>query len=365
MVAVPGARYSGANPFRRDPMTIRLTTLAHGGGCGCKVSPALLDEILSGLPAQFRDPAMLVGIETKDDAIVYRINETTAIVATTDFFMPVVDDAFDFGAIAAANALSDIYAVGGRPLFALAIAGMPVGLLGPETIGAIMAGGVDMAAKAGIMIGGGHSIDAPEPIYGLAVVGIVHPDRIKRNCTARAQDVLVLGKALGVGVLSHALKQHGLSAQDYAELRATTTKLNAIGTDFGAIEAVHAMTDVTGFGLIGHLREVCEGSNLGARLRLADIPLLAAAVPYAQAGHNTGAGTRNRGAHEAHVSLPEGLPDWHRNLLYDPQTSGGLLVSVAPEAAGAVLEMFHAQGYAAAAIIGEMVAGPARVAVLG
>ena len=345
-------------------MTIRLTTLAHGGGCGCKMSPALLDEILKGLPAQFRDPAVLVGIETKDDAIVYRINDTTAVVATTDFFMPVVDDPYDFGAIAAANALSDVYAVGGRPLFALAIAGMPVGILDVATISQIMAGGVDMAAKAGIVIGGGHSIDAPEPIYGLAVVGIVHPDHIKRNCTARAGDVLVLGKALGVGVLSHALKQGGLSAADYAEMRATTTQLNSIGADFGAMAAVHAMTDVTGFGLMGHLTEVCEGSNLGARLRLADIPLLSAAVPHAQAGHNTGAGTRNRATHEGHVRLPEGLPDWHRNLLFDPQTSGGLLVSVAPEAAVAVLDMFHAQGYAAAAIIGEMVAGPCEISVL-
>ncbi len=346
-------------------MTIRLTTLAHGGGCGCKVSPALLDEILSGLPAHFRDPAMLVGIETKDDAIVYRIDDEHALVATTDFFMPVVDDAYDFGAIAACNALSDIYAVGGKPLFALALAGMPIGVLGVDTIRSIMAGGADMAAQAGILIGGGHSIDAPEPIYGLAVIGMVHPDRVKRNCTARAGDVLVLGKALGVGVLSHALKAEGLSDADYAELRATTTKLNSIGADLGAIEAVHALTDVTGFGLLGHLREVCEGSHLGARVRLADVPLLGAAVAYAQAGHNTGAGTRNRGAHEAHVTLPEGLPDWHRNLLFDPQTSGGLLVSVAPEAAVEVLAMFHAQGYERAAIIGQMVEGTGQVTVEG
>lgn len=345
-------------------MTIHLTSLAHGGGCGCKVSPALLDEILASLPAPMRDPAMLVGIETKDDAIVYRIDADKAVVATTDFFTPVVDDPYDFGAIAAANALSDVYAVGGRPLFALAIAGMPVGKLDVATIGRIMAGGVDMATRAGIMIGGGHSIDAPEPIYGLAVVGIVHPDHVKRNCTARAGDVLVLGKALGVGVLSHALKQGKLSAEDYAEMRATTTQLNSIGADFGPMEAVHAMTDVTGFGLMGHLTEVCEGSGLGARLRLADIPLLAAAVPHAQAGHNTGAGSRNRATHEGHVRLPDSLAEWHRNLLYDPQTSGGLLVSVAPEKAVAVLEMFHAQGYAAAAIIGEMVAGPCEISVV-
>ena len=342
-------------------MTIRLTTLAHGGGCGCKVSPALLDEILAGLPQTFRDPAMLVGTETKDDAIVYRIDADKAVVATTDFFMPVVDDPYDFGAIAATNAISDIYAVGGRPLFALAVVGMPVGKLDVATIGRIMAGGADKAAEAGIMIGGGHSIDAPEPIYGLAVVGLVHPDRIKRNSTARAGDVLILGKALGVGVLSHALKAEGLPEADYAELRASTTKLNSIGADLGGIEAVHALTDVTGFGLIGHLREMCEGAGLGAALRLADVPLLGAGVRYAQAGHNTGAGTRNRGAHEPHTGLPEGLPDWHRNLLYDPQTSGGLLVAVAPEAAAEVLALFHAQGYDRAAIIGQMVAGAPRV----
>ncbi len=345
-------------------MDIRLTTLAHGGGCGCKVSPALLDEILSGLPAQVQDPAMLVGVETKDDAIVYRIDTETAVVATTDFFMPVVDDPYDFGAIAAANALSDIYAVGGRPLFALAVAGMPVDKLSVDTIRAIMSGGADMAARAGIVIGGGHSIDTPEPIYGLAAVGLVHPDHVKRNCTARAGDVLVLGKALGVGVLSHALKQGALSADDYAELVATTTKLNSIGTDLGTIAAVHALTDVTGFGLMGHLHEVCEGSDLGARLQLDDIPLLGAALTHAKAGHNTGAGTRNRATYETHVELPKGLPDWHRNLLFDPQTSGGLLAAVAPEAANEVLALFKAQGYGGAAIIGKMVAGSANVVVI-
>lgn len=346
-------------------MEARLTTLAHGGGCGCKIDPAVLDGILGRLPVQIRDPAMLVGLETKDDAIVYRIDDDKAVVATTDFFTPVVDDPYDFGAIAAANALSDVYAVGGRPLFALAVAGMPVGKLSPETISAIMAGGADMATKAGIMIGGGHSIDAPEPIYGLAVVGLVHPDRIKRNCTARAGDVLVLGKALGVGILSHALKQGELSDAGYAQMVATTTRLNAIGADFGAMDAVHAMTDVTGFGLVGHLMEMCAGSGLGARLRLADVPLLSAAVPLAKAGHNTGAGTRNREAHAAHVTLPEGLEDWHRNLLHDPQTSGGLLVAVAPGQAVQVLSMFHDQGYDDAAIIGEMVTGAAEIHVAG
>jgi selenide,water dikinase len=345
-------------------MEARLTSLAHGGGCGCKISPAVLDVILRQLPAQIRDPAMLVGLETKDDALVYQIDADKAVVATTDFFMPVVDDPHDFGAIAATNALSDVYAVGGRPLFALAILGMPVGKVSPATISAILAGGAAAAAGAGIAVAGGHSIDAPEPIYGLAVVGLVHPDRVKRNSTARAGDVLVLGKGLGVGVLCHALKQGLLSADDYGQMRATTLKLNSIGADFGAMPAVHAMTDVTGFGLMGHLLEVCEGAGLAARLRLADVPLLGAAVPHAQAGHNTGAGSRNRAAVGAQVRLPETLAEWHRNLLFDPQTSGGLLVSVAPEAAGEVLAMFRAQGYSDAAIIGEMVAGPAEIHVL-
>lgn len=306
---------------------------------------------------------MLVGLETKDDAIVYRIDDDKAVVATTDFFMPVVDDPFDFGAIAAANALSDIYAVGGRPIFALAVAGMPTGKLPSEVIGRIFAGGANMAGKAGIIVGGGHSIDSPEPIYGLAVVGLVHPDQMKRNCTAREGDVLVLGKALGVGILSAAFKQGKLSKADYAQLIASTTKLNSIGADLASIEAVHAMTDVTGFGLLGHLMEVCEGSGLSARLELGAVPLLSTALPFARAGNNTGAGTRNREAFEAKITLPHDLPEWHRNLLFDPQTSGGLLVSVAPEAAEQVLALFHAQGYDGAAIIGTMRSGAPEIRI--
>jgi selenide,water dikinase len=323
----------------------------------------LLEKILSSVPAQISDPAMLVGLETKDDAIVYRIDEDKAVVATTDFFMPVVDDPHDFGAIAAANALSDVYAVGGSPIFALAIAGMPTGKISPEIIGQILAGGADMAAKAGIIVGGGHSIDSPEPIYGLAVVGLVHPDHIKRNSTAKDGDVLILGKALGVGILSSAFKQGKLSREDYAEMLATTTQLNSIGADLGKIGAVHAMTDVTGFGLLGHLTEICEGSHLAATLDLGAIPLLASALPFARAGNNTGAGTRNRETFGPGVTLPD-LADWHRNLLFDPQTSGGLLVSVAADEAARVLAMFHAQGYARAAIIGRMTKGIPAIEVV-
>lgn len=297
---------------------------------------------------------MMVGLETKDDAIVYRLDDDKAIVATTDFFMPVVDDPFDFGAIAAANALSDVYAVGARPLFALAVAGMPTGKISTDVIAKIMAGGADMAAKAGIIVGGGHSIDSPEPIYGLAVVGIVHPDQVKRNSTARDGDVLILGKALGVGILSNAFKRGELSDSDYAQMIASTTKLNSIGADFAALTEVHSMTDVTGFGLLGHLTEMCQGSGLAATLDLNAVPLLDCAIPFAKAGLNTGAGTRNRDAFGNNVTLPTNLPNWHRNLLFDPQTSGGLLVSVAAEHADDILAMFHDQGYASAAIIGEI-----------
>lgn len=300
---------------------------------------------------------MMVGLETKDDAIVYRIDDDKAIVATTDFFMPVVDDPFDFGAIAAANALSDIYAVGARPMFALAVAGMPTGKISTNVIAKIMAGGADMAAKAGIIVGGGHSIDSPEPIYGLAIVGIVHPDQVKRNCTAQDGDVLILGKALGVGILSNAFKGGDLSDDGYAQMIASTNKLNSIGADFAALTEVHAMTDVTGFGLLGHLTEMCQGSGLAATLDLNAVPLLDCAIPFARAGLNTGAGTRNRDAFGVNVTLPADLPDWHRNLLFDPQTSGGLLVSVAADQASDILAMFHEQGYASAAIIGQITKG--------
>lgn len=323
----------------------------------------MLEEILTRLPVQVKDPALLIGLESRDDAAVYRLDDDKAVVATTDFFMPVVDDPFDFGAIAAANALSDVYAVGGRPLFALAVVGMPTGKLPPETIAQVLAGGSDMCAKAGIVVAGGHSIDTPEPIYGLAVVGLVHPERIKTNNAARPGDVLILGKGLGVGILCSAFKHGKLSDADYSQMMATTTKLNTIGTDLGDFDAVHAMTDVTGFGLLGHLTEICRGSGLAATLRLADIPLLSAALRFAKDGNNTGAGTRNREAFGDHVELPDDLDDWQRNLLFDPQTSGGLLVACAPGAADRILALFHDQGYDAAAIIGTMQDGDPQIFV--
>ena len=344
-------------------MTIRetrLTALAHGGGCGCKLSPAVLRELLSDMPAAKLFPDLLVGIETGDDAAVYRLNDGQAVVATTDFFMPIVDDPFDFGRIAAANALSDVYAMGGRPILALAILGMPLGKVSPETVRQILNGGAAICAEAGIPVGGGHSIDSPEPIYGLAVIGLVRPDRILRNSGAKPGDKLILSKGLGVGVFSAALKREELDANlqhsVYATLVGSTTRLNAIGHDLAANLQVHAMTDVTGFGLLGHALEMCRGSGIGARLNFDAIPLLAEAANLARDGYKTGAADRNWSSYGAEVTLAPGLENWRRDLLCDPQTSGGLLIAVTPEGEAAVLQKLRGAGFAQAATIGEMTA---------
>jgi len=336
---------------------IKLTQFSHGGGCGCKIAPAVLKEILAqSAPASgFVD--LLVGSETSDDAAVYRLNDEQAIVATTDFFMPIVDDAFDFGRIAATNALSDIYAMGGKPLFALAIVGMPVGKLPVETIRSILAGGEAVCRAAGIPVAGGHSIDAPEPIYGLVGIGIVHPGQVKRNRDAQAGDVLILGKPIGVGVLSAALKKGTLSEAAYRQMVDTATKLNAVGADLGQIEGVHAMTDVTGFALLGHLLEVARGSKLTAGLDWASVPRLAEAVALAEAGVSTGAAERNWASYGHEVELAPGIADWQRKFLCDPQTSGGLLVACAPDTVATVLEIFRQAGFAQAAPIGRLGTG--------
>lgn len=343
----------------------RLTALAHGGGCGCKLSPAVLRELLSGMPAASAFPELLVGIETGDDAAVYRINEHQAVVATTDFFMPIVDDPFDFGRIAAANALSDVYAMGGKPILALAILGMPLGKIKNETVRAILEGGAAVCAEAGIPVAGGHSIDSPEPIYGLAVIGLVDPNRVLRNTGAQAGDVLVLSKGLGVGVISAALKAGKLEAahdrQLYETLIASTTKVNAVGAALASIPQVHAMTDVTGFGLLGHGLEMCRGSKLGAKISFAALPLLDGVAALAQVPYRTGAAVRNWDSYGHEVVLAEGLADWQRDILADPQTSGGLLVAVAPGGVEAVLTQLRAAGFARAAVIGEMVSGEAKI----
>ena len=346
----------------------RLTALAHGGGCGCKLSPAVLRELLADMPAIQAFPDLLVGIETGDDAAVYRINDEQAVVATTDFFMPIVDDPFDFGRIAAAHALSDVYAMGGRPILALAILGMPLGKIAPETVRAILSGGTSICSEAGIPVAGGHSIDAPEPIYGLAVIGLVHPDRVLRNAGARAGDALILSKALGVGVISAALKAGKLEAERerslYAALVDSTTRLNAVGEALAKVAQVHAMTDVTGFGLLGHALEMCRGSGLGARVRFDALPLLDGVAELSCLSYRTGAAVRNWESYGENVVLGPEVAEWQRDVMCDPQTSGGLLVSVAPEGVAAVLEMLRSAGFDRAAVIGEMCEGAPGVEII-
>ncbi|MBU7573114.1 MAG: selenide, water dikinase SelD [Hydrogenophaga sp.] len=342
----------------------RLTSLAHGGGCGCKIAPGVLRDMLAFTPqaAPFAD--LLVGTETSDDAAVWRLNDQQALIATTDFFMPVVDDPFDFGRIAATNAISDVYAMGGTPIMALALVGMPINVLSTETIGRILAGGQSVCQAAGIPIAGGHTIDSVEPIYGLVALGLVHPKRVKRNADARVGDRLVLGKPLGVGVLSAALKKDALPAVGYAQMIEHTTKLNTAGPDLAALEGVHALTDVTGFGLAGHALEMARGSATTVRLDMARVPLIEGVRGLASAGMVTGASGRNWAAYGHEVRLGAGLQPVDQALLSDPQTSGGLLVACAPEAVAEVLAVFHRHGFGAAAEIGEVVAASADSARL-
>jgi len=342
----------------------RLTSLSHGGGCGCKIAPGLLADLLKrSAPLPFF-PDLLVGNDTADDAAVYKLNDEQAIVATTDFFMPIVDDPFDFGRIAATNALSDVYAMGGKPLMALAIVGMPINVLPHDVIAAVLKGGESVCADAGIPLAGGHSIDSVEPIYGLVAIGVVDPRRVKRNAGAQAGDVLILGKPLGVGVLSAALKKDRLDANGYAAMIGATTKLNRPGAQLAGLDGVHALTDITGFGLLGHTLELARGSKLTARVRYADLPWLPGVVDFAEAGVFTGASGRNWDAYGKDISLPATLQPSARTLLTDPQTSGGLLVSCSPEAVDDVLALFHADGFGDVRVNGEKVAGEGRVEVI-
>jgi selenide,water dikinase len=339
---------------------IALTQFSHGGGCGCKIAPGLLTEILARAPQGLVPPELLVGTETSDDAAVYRLNDTQALVATTDFFTPIVDDARDFGRIAAANALSDIYAMGGTPIMALALVGMPIAKLPPEIIGQVLEGGASICREAGIPIAGGHSIDVLEPIYGLVGLGLVHPDRVRRNSDAQAGDVLVLGKPLGIGILSAALKKGVLDASGYAEMIRHTTQLNKVGIALAGLDGVHAMTDVTGFGLAGHLLEICRGSALSAQVQLKDLPLIETAVGFAKQNIVTGASARNWSSYGTQIAWDSSAGEWQRALISDPQTSGGLLVSCHPDSVSSVLDAFHAAGFQQAAAIGRM--GEAQVA---
>ncbi len=337
-----------------EKTSVRLTELAHGGGCGCKIAPAVLSEILAKMPMGVSPKELIVGTETSDDAAVWRLNDEQALVATTDFFMPVVDDPFEFGRIAATNSISDIYAMGARPIFALALVGMPINVLPHDTIGQILAGGQSVCTQAGIPIAGGHTIDSVEPIYGLVVLGLAHSDHIRRNRDARPGDVLILGKGLGVGVYSAALKKEKLSPEHYQEMIRSTTTLNTVGAVLGANPKVHALTDITGFGLAGHLLEIARGSDLDAMLSLDRCPVLPGVMDLIDQGYFTGASTRNWQGYGADVVLSEELGEREQILLTDPQTSGGLLACVAPDAAPEVLRQFHDAGFGMAQVIGEM-----------
>jgi selenide,water dikinase len=352
-----------ADLAKPEPAPFRLTNLAHGGGCGCKLAPSVLQSLLAGQPQATPYAGLLVGMETGDDAAVWQVDEETAVISTTDFFTPIVDDPRDFGRIAAANAISDVYAMGGRPIMALAVLGMPLGVLPVEMVREILAGGASICAEAGIPVAGGHSIDTPEPIYGLAVTGLCHPETVRRNAGAKPGDALILTKPLGVGVYSAAFKSERLSSAGYDEMIATTTLLNRVGIDLAARPDVHAITDVTGFGILGHGLEVARGAGLTVTLHLRDLPFLSEAEALARAGHITGASGRNWKSYGDFVCLRAGLADWQRGLLTDPQTSGGLLVAVAEDAADEVLSLIVDAGYPAAHIVGRAAPGEARVVV--
>lgn len=344
-------------------LNVRLTQFSHGGGCGCKIAPGVLEKILSKSAPGILPKQLLVGIETADDAAVYQINETQAIVATTDFFMPIVDDPHDFGAIAATNAISDVYAMGGTPLFALALVGMPVNQLPLDVIRRILEGGESVCTRAGIPIAGGHTIDSVEPIYGLVAIGLVDPRNLKRNAGAKAGDSLVLGKPLGVGIYSAALKKGKLDEAGYRAMIESTTKLNTPGPALGRLPGVHALTDVTGFGLLGHLLEICKGSGVAAAVDWDSLPLLPGAVDLAREGFFTGASGRNFSGYGDKVTLGPRIDEAGRALLTDPQTSGGLLVACTPESVDEVMGVFHAEGFAHAALIGRVESGSPRVSV--
>jgi len=341
----------------------RLTELAHGGGCGCKLAPSVLTSILARMPRGGIFENLLVGTETSDDAAVYRINDCQAIIATTDFFMPVVDDPFDFGRIAATNALSDVYAMGGTPILALAVVGMPAGKLPVETIQRILLGGASVCRAAGIPVAGGHSIDSLEPIYGLVALGLADPARILRNNTARSGDALILTKPLGIGIYSAALKRGLLDEAGYREMVDSTTRLNSPGASLAEIEGVHAVTDVTGFGLLGHLLEMCRGASLRAEIEFERLPIFATAQVLAQQGIVTGASDRNWNSYGQEVELPIDMPGWQRAVLCDPQTSGGLLVACARDIAPSVQELFTQSGFEQTSVIGYLEAGLPRVRV--
>jgi selenide,water dikinase len=325
----------------------------------------VLSEILQGTSKMPIPKELLVGIETADDAAVYQLNDEQALIATTDFFMPIVDDPYDFGRIAATNAISDVYAMGGRPIMALALVGMPIDVLSTQTIGRVLEGGNAVARAAGIPIAGGHTIDSVEVIYGLVALGLVHPKRVKRNADAKVGDRLILGKPLGVGVMSAALKKDKLGSADYERMIAYTTQLNTPGPDLAALDGVHALTDVTGFGLAGHALEIAKGAKAHVVIDWAKVPLIRGARELAVQGFVTGASNRNWNGCADDVTLPTNFAKEERALLTDPQTSGGLLVSCNATAVTEVMSIFRRHGFDAVAEIGHIAShhGGPRLAV--
>lgn len=344
---------------------IRLTSLAHGGGCGCKLAPSMLQELLANQVSATPFANLLVGTETGDDAAVWQLDSGTCVVATTDFFMPIVDDPVDFGRIAATNAISDVYAMGASPIMALAILGMPLGKISTDIVRDILRGGNAACAAAGIPVAGGHSIDCPEPIYGLAVIGVCAPNQVRRNSGARPGDAIILTKPIGVGVYSAAIKKDALGQGGYDEMIAVTTQLNKVGSELGRDDNVHAVTDVTGFGLLGHGLEMARGSRLRLDIRLDDVPLLSQAALLAEDGMVTGASHRNWASYGSDVELSPTVTEWQRCLLTDPQTSGGLLIAVAQPHGSALVEKICGAGYASARIIGRAAKGDPVVRIVG
>ena len=350
------AAHSGVAP-------VRLTSLAHGGGCGCKLAPSVLQQLLAGQPTGASYKQLLVGTETGDDAAVWDQGDGRCIIATTDFFMPMVDDPHDFGRIAATNAISDVYAMGGTPVMALAILGMPIGKITPDIVRAILDGGREICAEAGIPVAGGHSIDCPEPVYGLAVIGTADKADIRRNADAKPGDAIILTKPLGVGVYSAAIKKDMLSAPNYAAMIATTTLLNRVGATLAKMPTVHAITDVTGFGLLGHGLEMARGSGMTLAIDWTNVPILPDAADLARRGCVTGASKRNWESYGAEVELPDDCADWQKDLLTDPQTSGGLLIACAADAADEIARAIVASGYPFARIIGRVEADAPKIKV--
>lgn len=322
--------------------TTRLTQYSHGAGCGCKIAPRVLESFLKTDFVAPSDPRLLVGNSTKDDAAVYDLGDGTGIISTTDFFMPIVDDPFEFGRVAAANAISDIYAMGGTPMMAIAILGWPINLLSAEVAQKVIDGGRHACAEAGIQLAGGHSIDSPEPIFGLAVTGRVELAKLKQNSTAEAGNLLFLSKPLGVGILTTAEKQGKLQPQHARLAVESMMKLNTIGARLAEIPGVTCITDVTGFGLLGHLLEICQGSKLSATVNLKDIPLLnSAVIDYLNQGCIPGGSRRNWESINSHI---RGTDQQSQDLLCDPQTSGGLLIAVEPKEAEKVSQLLKQTG---------------------